>query len=300
MYLRRIKGLCPKKGDVMADIITRVYGSYENALAAVNELKLYRFLDSEITVVSLPTARRAGANMSPPAFNEIVDAIAAGWVVKSDAAIYALSVMRGAALVTVRAPFGTGGRASTILDSHDPVESGVTPKEFPRMRQWDDSTPASSFLHLPVLLDHEATPLSAVLGLPLVAKRGRTLGAVLRIPEVFSTAASKATLFGLPAVMKGSPAITALLGLPAVIRGSAYLSSALHIPLLLSDKASLSGLLDMGWLRAWPTPLSSLLHIPTLMNSSTSLTGVPTSLRSTTVSSRVGIPTLTKGKFLRF
>jgi hypothetical protein len=57
----------------MADIITRVYGSYENALAAVNQLKLHRFTDSEITVVSL---QNTGG--TTPDFNAIVNAIVAG------------------------------------------------------------------------------------------------------------------------------------------------------------------------------------------------------------------------------
>jgi hypothetical protein len=272
----------------MADIITWVYGSYENALTAVNELKLHRFTDSEITVVS---PRNTGG--TAPDFNAVVNAIAAGWVLKSEAAIYALSVMRGALLVTVRAPFGAGSRAAAILDKHDPVESGVPMREFPRMRPWDDKAPASSLLHMPVLADPDSS-LSAILGLPLLAKRGRTLCAVLRMPELVSRASAKAMLLG-PAILKGSPRIMGA----TVIRGPAYLSSALHLRLLLSHNASLSRLLDMPWLRSKATPLSSLLHIPTLMNSSASLSGLPTLSRGGTVSARVGIPTLTKGRAAR-
>src|SRR3954451_13589578 len=128
----------------MADIITRVYGSYETARAAVAELKLHRFTDSEITVVSSQDARAGGTF---PDFNTLVNTIAAGWVLKSEAAIYALSVMRGASLVTVRAPFGAAG----IMDKHEPVESGVPLRAFPRMRPWDDKAPASSLLHMPLL-----------------------------------------------------------------------------------------------------------------------------------------------------
>jgi hypothetical protein len=270
----------------MADIITRVYGSHGNALAAVNDLKLHRFTDSEITVVTSPGAQASGR----VPFDAIVNTIAAGWVLKSEAAIYALSVMRGASLVTVRAPFGSGGRATAILDRHDPVESGVPMREFQRMRPWDDMAPASSLLHMPVLADPDSS-LSAILGLPLLAKRGRTLCAVLRIPEVVSRAGAKATLLG-PAILKGSPRIMGA----TVTRGPAYLSSALRIKLLLSHDASLSRFLDMPWLRPIATPLSSLLHIPTLMNSSASLSGLPALSRGGTVSARVGIPTLTKSR----
>jgi hypothetical protein len=274
----------------MADIITRVYGSYETARAAVAELKLHRFTDSEITVVSSQDAPAGGTS---PDFNTLVNTIAAGWVLKSEAAIYALSVMRGASLVTVRAPFGAAGRAAGIMDKHDPVESGVPLREFSRLRQWDEATPASSLLHMPPLSDPNSS-LSAILGLPLLAKRGRTLCTVLHIPELVSRASAKATLFG-PAILKGSPR---LMG-GAVTRGPAHLSSALHIKLLLSHDASLSRFLDMPWLRPIATPLSSLLHIPTLMNSSASLSGLPTLSRGGTVSAKVGIPTLTKGKAAR-
>jgi hypothetical protein len=274
----------------MADIITRVYGSYENALAAVNELKLHRFTDSEITVVASPGSRTGGGSVP---FDAVVNAIAAGWVLKSEAAIYALSVMRGASLVTVRAPFGAAGNATAILDKHHPVESGVPMREFPRMRPWDEAAPASSVLHMSPLADPDSS-LSAILGLPLLAKRGRTLCAVLHVPELVSRTGAKATLLG-PAILKGSPRIMGA----TVIRRPAYLSSALHIKLLLSHDASLSRFLDMPWLRRIPAPLSSLLHIPTLINSAASLSGLPTLSRGGTVSSRVGIPTLTRSRTAR-
>src|SRR4051812_21115004 len=67
--------LVSEKDDVMADIITRVYGSYETARAAVAELKLHRFTDSEITVVSSQDARAGGTS---PDFNTLVNTIAVG------------------------------------------------------------------------------------------------------------------------------------------------------------------------------------------------------------------------------
>jgi hypothetical protein len=285
----------------MTDLIVRAYGSHDNALAAVAELKLYRFTDDEINVVSYLGGQRAGSNIASAELNEIIDAIAAGHVLKSEAAIYALSVTRGATLVTVRAPFGTGGRATAILDSYDPIETGVRPKEYPRPRQWNESTPASSFLHIGVLLDDTAT-LSAILGVPLLLERGRTALSVLHIPELLSAAASSATLFGIPAVFKRSPSISGLIGLPTLTGAKASLSSLLHIRLLLSDKASLSAFCDMAWLRPLATPLSSALHIPTLLKGTTSLSGIaglPTLAGNTVVSSLVGLPTLAKSKFLR-
>lgn len=274
----------------MADIITRVYGSYENALAAVNELKLHRFTDSQITVIAGSSAR---AGSGGPPFDAVVNAIAAGWVLKSEAAIYALSVTRGASLVTVRAPFGAAGNATAILDKHDPVESGVPARMFPGMRPWDEAAPASSVLHMPPLADPDSS-LSAILGLPMLTKRGRTLCTALHMPELVGRARARTTLLG-PAILKGAPRIMG----GSVTRGPAYLSSALHIKLLLSHEASLSRFLDMPWLRRFATPLSSLLHIPTLINSSASLSGLPRLSGSGTVSSCVGLPTLTRDRTAR-
>jgi hypothetical protein len=281
----------------MADIITRVYGSHENAQAAVDELKAYRFDDTGITVVSYLGGFKTGSNAAVAEFNEIVNAVAAGWIPKAEAAIYALSITRGATLVTVRAPFGTAGRATTILDSYDPIETGVPPKEYKPLRQWDEATPASSFLSMRVLIDDTAT-LSAVLGIPILLERGRTVFSALRIPELLNAS----NILGIPALIKGTPSFTALLGLPVLTDAKARLSSVLHIKLLLSHDASLSGFCDMGWLRPLATPLSSALHIPTLTKDTTSLSGLaglPTLSGNTILSSVLGIPTLVKSKFLR-
>jgi hypothetical protein len=281
----------------MADIITRVYGSEDNAVAAVNELKTYRFADTDITVVSYLGGYKTGANAAAAEFNEIVGAVAAGFIPKAEAAIYALSIARGATLVTVRAPFGTAGRATAILDSYDPIETGVPPKEYKPLRMWDEATPASFILSLPVLLDDTAT-VSAVLGVPILLERGRTALSALRIPELLNAS----NLLGIPAILKDRAAFSALIGLPVLIDAKARLSSVLHIRLLLSDKASLSAFCDMGWLRPLATPLSSALHIPTLTKDTTSLSGLaglPTLTGNTVLSSLLGIPTLVKNKFLR-
>ncbi len=281
----------------MADIITRVYGSHENAQAAIDELKAYRFDDAAMTVVAYLGGFKTGSNAAAAEFNEIVDAVAAGYVPKAEAAIYALSIARGATLVTVRAPFGTGGRAMTILDSHDPIETGVPPKEYAPLRQWDEATPASSFLSMRVLLDDTVT-LSAVLGIPILWERSRTVLSALRLPELLNSS----NILGIPAIIRGTPSVTALLGLPVLTDAKARLSSILHIRLLLSHDASFSAFCDMGWLRPLKTPLSSALHIPTLTKDTTSLSGLaglPTLSGNTLLSSVLGIPTLVKSKFLR-
>jgi hypothetical protein len=138
----------------MADTITRVYGNYENALAAVGQLKQHRFTDFEINVVTYLGGQQTGGNVSAAEFNELVDAIAAGFVRKADAAIYTLSVARGGTLVSVRAPFGTGGRAAAILDNFNPIETGVRLPEYKRLQPWDEAAPASSFL----ILAHPGVP----------------------------------------------------------------------------------------------------------------------------------------------
>jgi hypothetical protein len=292
--------VCVRKGDVMAEVITRVYPSYETALAVVGELKAHRFTDTEINMVSYLGGQRAGSNVAAPQLKELADAIAAGFVLRADANVYAQAVAKGGTLITVRPPFGTGGKVVAILDSHNPIETGVQPKEYPAAATWDEAAPASSVLRLPTLLAHTAS-FSSFWNLPLLSKQGRTLFSTLRIPEVLSAAASSATLFSLPAILKGAQPISGLIGLPTLSQVTAPLSSVLHIKLLVNDKA-FSAFCDLDWLRSFKTPLSSLLGLPTLLNGTTSLsslTGLPTLSGSRPLSSLIGLPTLAKNRFLR-
>jgi hypothetical protein len=144
----------------------------------------------------------------------IMAAIMAGYVLKADAKIYAQGIRRGLSLVSVQAPFGTGRLVTYMLDAFHPVSSGLVEKQADALL-WDEATPVSSALRLP-LLAQAATPLSAFFLLPTLVRSGRTTCSALGLPELADSTSS----------------ISAAMGIPRLSHAAAPLSSLLKIPLL--------------------------------------------------------------------
>jgi len=139
--------------------IVRLYASAQAASAAVDKVKAEGFLSDLITVVS----ESAG---SPDA---VAAAIAAAYVLKNEAKIYAQGVKQGRMLVIVRAPLGTGGRVEKLLDSAGPIDSGYV-EPIVRSNVWDDAAPLSSALFgAPTVLKSDM-PLSRMFGMRTITK----------------------------------------------------------------------------------------------------------------------------------
>jgi len=181
--------------------IVRMYETEQQATHAYNKLRAWGFTDEVTNLVA------SGVGSLP----DILAAIMAGYVLRADAEIYAQGVHRGLALVSVRAPFGTGKYAAEILDRLDPVDSGVK-EVINRGLIWDEDAPVSSALHLPTI-SHGAAPFSNFWGLGVPMYR-RTLSGVLGIPELVDSESSLSR------------------GMAHLSDNPAPLSSLLHIPLL--------------------------------------------------------------------
>jgi hypothetical protein len=111
--------------------IVRLFGTAQQAADAIAKLKKEGYTDDLITLVS-PAAHQGK--------DAIASAIAAGYVLKSLAVEYAEGVLKGHSLVIVRAPFGAGGKTEKILDSAQPIDSGVSiPAD--RAALWDEAAP---------------------------------------------------------------------------------------------------------------------------------------------------------------
>jgi hypothetical protein len=190
----------------MSQTITRLYGSHQHAVDAVNELRKYGFGDEDIHVVG-------GNGATTMSLAEVAAAIMKGYVLKSEAMVYAEGVRRGGTLVTVHAPIGTAGRVIRILDSFAPTESGVAepPGDFVT---WDEAAPLSSALHFRTLLDDSAT-FSRFWNVPVLTKGRASLSAALGMPE-----------------LKEAGPMQSSFGLPLLSDNPAPLSSLLHLPLL--------------------------------------------------------------------
>ena len=175
--------------------IVRMYSSGQAAAAAVAALKDWGFTDDMISVVG------PGHYASDDA---VVSALAAAYVVRSQARHYADSVRQGQTAVVVRAEFGKGEAAQYHLNSAGPVSREDAFRE-PYIDAWDDAAPFSSALRLPTKA--EFRPFG---GLPAITKRGSTLCSKLGIPELTSSSKPTTEAMGMPMLLKSGPALRSL------------------------------------------------------------------------------------------
>ncbi len=176
--------------------ITRIYDSYQQASAAISELKEFG-VDDELIHLTTQSNGHAGASA-----DEVTRSVMAGWIIKSDAEVFAQAVLKGQSLVTVRAPFGMGVDVTEILDAHHPAESPVA-EEQDRLQPWDEAAPLSSALGIPVRSD-DPTPFSTFWHWPVLLKKPGTLSSKLGLPEIIEspTPAPFSSMFGLPVLLK--------------------------------------------------------------------------------------------------
>jgi hypothetical protein len=188
----------------MSHTINRLYATHEQATAAVAALE-----DADYSDIHLVPGASPGTSM-----DDIVASITRGNVLKSDAKILAKGVSQGKSLVTVHAPFGGAAGATRILDKFSPVDSGLTEPEY-HIMAWDEATPMSCILHMPVLLD-DAVPFSKF----------------WNVSPLASGSFSLSSLFGIPLLSQASGPFKSSIGLPLLIDNPAPLSSLLKLPTL--------------------------------------------------------------------
>ena len=187
----------------MAQTIIRLYPNAAAADAAVKDLKAHFFGDDEIAVVD-PSA---GATV-----DEIAAAIAKKKILKAHAAALAPGVANGGTMVAVRAAFGVGVKATTLLDRHGPIPSGLeAPASKPDF--WDeaapfsssiqvkpllnDPAPLSSFWQIPTLLDHNMS-CSSMFGMVMISKNATPLSSAIGWKLISDNPAPLSSRFGLP------------------------------------------------------------------------------------------------------
>lgn len=232
----------------MAQTITRLYATADQASAAVAALRAARFPDSMITVIAPPAAAgpagghadmEAGSTeaAAPPAadaLDAIVASIAKAGVLTAWAKVLAPDVQKGGTVVSVRAPFGSGQAAIRALDAHAPIASGSA-EQLEVAKGWDDSAPASSMLQWDTKLS-DPTPFATFWNIP--------------------TLTARRFFFGEPALRHNRH----ILGTPALINKAAMLPwpTQTKRPFALGEVKLLND----------ATPLSSKLSLPVLSASS--------------------------------
>lgn len=191
----------------MTQTICRLYGTEENAAAAVTELRELGFDEQEIHVVK----PRDGASTE-----ELADAIMKCYVYKLEAKAYAEGVKRGNTLVAVHAGFGWAMPAIIAMERCHPVESGV-PDWGENRLDWDEAAPFSSAFHLPLLTDGPS-PFSSFWGLPVLTKGGESKGSLLGLPLLTSSSGEYKGLLGLPLLSSNPAPLSSIFGLPTLKR----------------------------------------------------------------------------------
>lgn len=192
----------------MSQPIIRVYDSVAKAQQAVDALTLNGFGSDLINLV----APREPAQ----SLDDIAAAIRAGYVLKGYAKAYAASVQRGMTLVSVRAPFGTGVVVSHLLDEAGPVDSGV-PEQREAGPTWDEATPLSSALNLPVLAKGNVT-FSGFWQMPMVLREGQRSNTLFKVTlKKGKNPAPFSSLLGMPLLSKNFT-FSSLLGMPLVVK----------------------------------------------------------------------------------
>lgn len=195
----------------MSQTISRMYQSHARATEAAEALRNGREVSfAEVYVCSSQTTG------GTPSTDAIVAALVDSYVLKSHAAIYADGIRRGGALVTVHAPFGTAVTAIETLERFDPIDSGVT-ESSDVLPAWNDATPVSSLLNLPVLLDDSAT-FARFWNLPALSRTGATISSRFGLPEVSDGRGPFNGTFPLPLLSRSAAPLSSMLGLPLLTK----------------------------------------------------------------------------------
>lgn len=192
----------------MSQPIVRVYDSAAKAQQAIDALVLNGFGTDLINMV----APREPAQ----SLDDIAAAIRAGYVLKGYAKAYAGCVQRGQTVVSVRAPFGTGVMVTHLLDEAGPIDSGI-----PEVREagptWDEATPLSSALNLPVLAPSNVT-FSGFWQMPMVLRDGQRSQTTFPVNlKKGKNPAPLSSLLGMPLLAKNF-SFSSLIGMPLVVK----------------------------------------------------------------------------------
>ena len=174
----------------MTQTICRMYSNPEQAAAAAAEL-----LDVGFERVHKFSAANGSSNS-----DSLVDEMEKAYIPSYHAQIYARSLMKGAALVAVHAPFGDAYIATKMLENHGPIESGVI-EPASRSVAWDERTPMSSAVLMPVLAKNRH-PFEKVWNVRSLTRKPYAYSACLGVPMKSKSANPLSSTFGLPTLSK--------------------------------------------------------------------------------------------------
>jgi len=191
----------------MTQTITRIYGAHTDALSVVGELKSYAYAPYVVSGVDTDGALLSQA--------DLVAAMMQIYILKAEAEIYARTLAQGGTLVLVHAIFGAGARATVIMDKYASIDAGIPAEKSPFM-EWDDATPLSCLMQMPVLLDDDSIEAQALSMEPRLTD-GRPTCALFGIPLLTSSNTSLSGAIGMPLISNNPAPLSALLKMPTLV-----------------------------------------------------------------------------------
>jgi hypothetical protein len=233
--------------------IVRVYENAEAADRAVRSLRRWGFEEERISRLALDRPAVTDDGFDEPRWSRELQR--AG-IPRSQWPSCLQAVRRGQVLLSLRAPFGTGGTAEDMLDEAGPVRHAIEPYRRPLLpSQW--AAPFSSILGLPVLVRSGRTT-SEGLGLPTVTRPGRTTSEAIGLPTLVRR---RRFILGEPRMLDTAAPFSRSFGLPVLTRRGRTLGEALGLPELMRSRPFLGepGLFDS------PAPFSAMLGLPVLL-----------------------------------
>ena len=260
----------------MTSPIVRMYATEQQARDAASKLAKAGFPDEFIVLVAQPPprAKKKAPVVSESGGEEAVAAppppppppqLPSGLVAPNLAKAYSDGLKKGRSLVGVTAPFGSGVRATRILERFDPVDMDIAKIDQaagrPAYMTWDVAAPMSSAVRLPPLLHGQPSPFSGLFGLGLLSN-DRTFES--KYAELTSPDWTLSSRLGLGLLSRNQKGRASLSGKS----GSAWTSS-LFFPMLTKDPTPFSSMLGMGFQTqpvqpGDPAPFSASVGMPTL------------------------------------
>ncbi|MCS6930738.1 MAG: hypothetical protein NZM27_00830 [Acetobacteraceae bacterium] len=145
-----------------------------------------------------------------------MEALCRAYVLKAHARLLAARLVEGAGLVVVHAPFGRAAFAERLLRRRGSLGSGL-PREAPPAPRYEEATPLSSSLQLPVLTRMKH-PFEAFSGLPSLTAPGWMFSKVMAFDLTTRTATPLSSALGLPVLCERGTHVSSALGLPLLVQ----------------------------------------------------------------------------------
>lgn len=211
-------------------LIVRIFPTEERATNAARALHEAGY-DEIALIANVPSGEVQAA---------VRDAVSSNRLPGSHIGICERSLGRGMAIVSVNAPFGTGEKATQLLESHGPIET-------PQLTSYRNPSPFSDALGIPVLanfspmtdlsiikytfgepkLRSRPSPLSSLfglktlsafkkrssMGLPLLSRNAAPLSSMFRMGTLRSFGRGRLRSFGLPLLSRNATPLSSLFGL---------------------------------------------------------------------------------------